>query len=94
MAASMTLIMIPYAENVLIFVEDMVGGETHWLDVSLGEEISHTFCTTCFKGSMGNYMATILYHLFLYEVYHIIYWSTWGMPLMSHWEEIYYELPS
>ena len=60
MAASMTLIMIPYAEDVLIVVGNMIGGETHWLDVSLGEEISHTFCTTCFKGSMGDDMATIV----------------------------------
>ena len=52
MAASMISIMIPYVEDVLIFVGSMVGGEIHWLDVSFGEVISHTFCTTCFKGSM------------------------------------------
>ena len=51
-AASMTLIMIPYAKGVLIFVGNMIGRKTNWLDVSLGEEISHAFCTTCFKGSM------------------------------------------
>ena len=61
----------------------MVGGETHWLDVSLGKEISHNFCTTCFKGSMGEDMATIVDHLFLYEVGHMIVW-----------EELLYELPS
>ena len=37
MVASMTLIMIPYAEDVITFVGDMVGGETHMLDVSLGK---------------------------------------------------------
>ena len=72
----------------------MIGGETHWLDVSFGEEIPHTFCTTCFKGSMGKGMATILDHLFLYEVGHMIVWSTWDIPLMRIWEDIFYELPS
>ena len=84
MEASMTLIMIPYAED-QIFVGNMIGGETHWLDVSLGEEISHTFCTTCFKGSMEDDMATIGDHLFLYEVEHMIVWNTWDMPLMGNW---------
>ena len=68
MAASMILLMIPHAEDVLIFVGNMVGGETHLLGVSLGEESPYIFCTTCSKGSMGNYMATIVYHLFLYDV--------------------------
>ena len=94
MAASMISIMIPYAEDVLVFFGSMIRGETHWLDVSFGEEISHTFCTTCFKGSMGNDMATIVDHLFLNEVDHMIVWSTWDMPLMSNWEDIFYELPS
>ena len=84
MAASMTLIMIPYAKNVLIFVEDILGGDTHWLDVSLGEEISHTLCTTCFKGSMGKNMATIVDHLLLYEVDHMIVWSTWDMLVIHN----------
>ena len=39
-------------------------------------------------------MATIVYHLFLYEVGHMIVWSTWDMPLMIIWEELFYELPS
>ena len=94
MAASMTLIMIPYAENVLIFVEDMVGEKKHWFDISLGNEISHTFFTTCFKGSMGDDMATIVDHLSLYEVGHMIVGSTWDMPLMRILEELFYELPS
>ena len=66
MAAIMISIMIPYAEDGIIFVGNMVGRKTHWWDVSLGEEISHTFCTTCFRGSMGKDMATIVDHLFLY----------------------------
>ena len=53
MVASMILIMIPYVSIVLIFIGIMIRGETHWLDVSFGEEDSHTFCSTCSKGSMG-----------------------------------------
>ena len=94
MEASMTLIMIPYAEDVLTFVRNVVGGETHFLDVFLGEESPYFFCTTCSKGSMRNYMATITYHLFLYNMDHMFGWSTWSMLLMSHWEEPFYELPS
>ena len=93
MAASMTLIMIPYAEDVLIFVGSMVVGETHLLDVSLGKEISYTFCTTCSKGSMGDHMATIAHHLSLYDVDHMIVCITGSMPLMGILEELHYELP-
>ena len=38
-------------------------------------------------------MATIAYHLFLYDVDHMFGWSTLGMPIMSNWEELFYELP-
>ena len=72
----------------------MVGGEAHLLDVSLWGENPYNFCTTCSKGSMGNYMATIVYHLFLYDGDHMFGWSTWIMPLMNRWEEPFYELPS
>ena len=61
------------------------------LDVSLGKEISYIFSTTCSKGSMGYYMATMIYHLFLCKVSHII---VWDMPLISIWEEFSYGLPS
>ena len=91
MVASMTLIVIPYVDDVLIIVGDMIGGMTHWLDVSIGNETSHT--SSCFKGSMGHYMAAIVYHLFPYGVSHTIDLSLWGEPLMSMWEEFFYELP-
>ena len=42
---------------------------------------------------MGNDMATILDKFFLYEVIHMIFWSTWDMPLMDIWEEHFYESP-
>ena len=47
-----------------------------------------------FKGSMGDDMATTTDHLFPYDVGHVISWSTWDIPLMGTWEEIFYELPS
>ena len=37
MAASMILLMIPHAEDVLIFMGGIFGGEAHLFDVSLGE---------------------------------------------------------
>jgi len=39
-------------------------------------------------------MATIVDHLSLYELDHMIVWRTWDIPLMSIWEELFYELPS
>ena len=39
-------------------------------------------------------MASIVDHLFLYEVDHMSDWSTWSMPLMRYFEDLYYELPS
>ena len=70
MEASMTLIMIPYVDDVLIIVGDMTGGMTHWLDVSVGNETSHI--SSCFRRSMGHYIATKLYHLFPYQMSHMI----------------------
>ena len=37
------IIMIPFADVVLSFMESMIGGETHWVDVFFGKEDSHTF---------------------------------------------------
>ena len=31
-----SLVLIPYVDDVLISVGDMIGGMTHWLDVSIG----------------------------------------------------------
>jgi len=89
MVASMTLIVIPYVDDVLIIVGNLIGGLTHWLYVSIGNETSHT--SSCFKGSIGNYMAATLYHLFPYEGSHMIDLCLWEEPLT--WEEFFYELP-
>ena len=91
MAASMILIMVPYVDDVLIIVGHMIGGKTHGLDVSIGNETSHT--SSCFRKSMGHYMAATLSHLFPYEVIHMVDLSLWEEPLMSMWEDFFYELP-
>ena len=44
------------------------------MDVSLGEEDSHTFCITCSNGSMGYDMDSIVKKNFLDEVGHRIDW--------------------
>ena len=41
MTTSMVLIMVHYVDVVFVFVESVIGGMAHWLDVSLGGEISH-----------------------------------------------------
>ena len=91
MEASMTLIMIPYVDDVLIIAGNMIGGMTYWLDVSIGNETSHN--SSCFRSSMGHCMAATIYHLFPYELSHMIDLSLWEKPLMSMWEEFFYELP-
>ena len=40
---------------------------------------------------MGHYMSTTLYHLFPYEISHMIDLCLWEEPLI--WEEFFYELP-
>ena len=89
MAASMTFIMIPYVDDVLIIFGDMIGGMTHRLDVSIGNETSNIY--SCFKGSMGHYMAATLHHLFPYEGSHMIDLCLWEEPLT--WKKFFYELP-
>ena len=57
----------------------------------LMEGVSHSFCTTCFNGSMRYYMATMVDHLFLCEVSHMF---VGDMPLLCIGEEFFYGLPS
>ena len=71
MAASMMLILAPYA-TIPILMRSMVGRETHWLGVSLGGDESLSFCSECSKGSMIDVMATIPGQLLFYEVSHVI----------------------
>ena len=49
MTASRVLIMVPYVDVFFILVGSMIGGMPHWLDVSLGGEISHIICITCYN---------------------------------------------
>ena len=76
------LIMISFVDMVLILIESMIG-ETHWLDVSLGKEISHTFFIACSKGSMRNDMATTSRHLFFHDMGHSIDWIPYGDDFLS-----------
>ena len=65
-----------------------MGGETHWVIMSVEGENSHTLCTTCSKGSMGDGMATIAAHLFPYEVIHMMNM----MPYDDDFQLITYEM--
>ena len=78
MAPSIILIMVPYVDVVSILIGRMIRGETHWMDVSFGEENSHIFCSTCSKGSMGYDMATTTKHLSLYVEGHEIDGMIWA----------------
>ena len=71
MAAIMILLMVPLVDIAIDFLGSMIGGETHWVNVSLEGENSHTLCTTCYKGSMGDGMATTATPLFPYKVSHM-----------------------
>ena len=78
MTASMVLIMVHYVVVVFLFVERMIGGMAHFMDVSLGGEISHIICIACSNGSMREHMATTTKHLFPFEVSHMIDWIPYG----------------
>ena len=75
MAASMILSLALYDAIISIFMRSMVGREAHWMDVSLGRENLHIFCSTCSKGSVGDDMVTTTKHFSLYEVSHRIEWT-------------------
>ena len=67
----MILLMVPLVDIARASLGSMIGGETHWVNVSLEGEKSHTLCTTCSRGSMGDGMATTEAHFFPYEVIHM-----------------------
>ena len=91
MAASILLVMIPQVEYVLIFVGGIVGGKAHLLNVPLGEGVPHSYCIACFHGSMRFGMATMMNHLSLCKVSHML---VGDMPLICIGEEIFYGFPS
>ena len=88
--ASMIIIMVPYDENFLT-LGSMVGGEIHWWVVSLGKGSPHSFCTTCFHGSMRYCMATMIDHLPLCTLSHMF---VGNMPLICTREDFFYGFPS
>ena len=61
-------IIIPLAGVVFILMGDIMLSEAHGLNVSFWEGDSHIFCSTCSKGNMGGFVATIAKYLFLLEV--------------------------
>ena len=75
MAASMVLLMVPYVSIVPAFMRSMLGRETHWMDVSFGRKYLHIICSTCYKGSMGDNMATTATNVSIYEGGHRIEWT-------------------
>ena len=98
----MILLMVPLIDIARDFLGSMIGRETHWVNVSFEGEIPHTFCTTCSKGNMGNYMVTLTTHLSPYEVSHmmeempyddefqlIIYGNTWASLICGVGGEIF-----
>ena len=91
MVASILLIMIPQAEDVLIFVGGIVGGKAHLLNVPLGEGVHHSFFIACFNGSMRFCMATMIDHLSLCKVSHMF---VGNMPLICFGEDFFYGFPS
>ena len=51
MTACMVFIMVHYVAVVFVFVESMIGGMAHWLDVSFGGEISHIIALHVLMGA-------------------------------------------
>ena len=83
MATYVSLVMIPYIDDVLILIMGMIGGRMQGLNVSLGSEILHVSYASCFMENIGKTMIATLDILFPYEVSH---WH-----LMSTWEENFME---
>ena len=47
MVAYVSLIMIPYIDDVLIIIVGMIGGMMHGLNVPIGSEILHIYYASC-----------------------------------------------
>ena len=89
----MTLIMIPYVDDVFIIVVGVIGEMTHGLDVPIRDEILHIYYVSYFKENIAQSMISTLDLLFPYGMSHLGNLSIWETPLKSMWEEFFYELP-
>ena len=58
-----------------------------------GRENLHVSYATCFREKIGKSMISILDLLIPYGMSHLGKLSTWEVPLMSVWEDFFYELP-
>ena len=82
------LILIRHDDDALIFVGNMIGGMTHWLSVSIGNETSHIY--SCFKRRIEHYMVATLYLLFLDAKVHMGDLCLWEKPLT--WENLWQDM--
>ena len=87
------VVLVPYIDDVLVLFMGMIGGWMKGLDVSFGREILHGYYVSNVWERIGPSMITTLGLLFPYGKSHLRNLSTWEVPLMSRWEEYFYELP-
>ena len=88
-----SLVLIPYIDDVLIIFMVMIRGRMEGLDVPFGREILHGSYVSYFWESIGPSMIATLGLFFPYGMSHLGNLSTWEVPLMSRWEEFFYKLP-
>ena len=83
MTASVSFILIPYIDDVLIIVVGMIGGMTYGLYVPIGSEILHISYASCFREKIGQHMIATLGLLFPYGMSHLVNLNIWEEHFMD-----------
>ena len=83
MAVYVSLVLIPYIDDVLILIMGMNGGRMHGLNMPIGREILHVSYASCFRHNIGRTMIATLYLLLPYEMSHLHLMSTWEEHFME-----------
>ena len=85
MAAYVSLVLIPYIDDVFILIIGMNEGRMQGLNMPFGRDILHVSYSSCFMEKIGQTMIATLDLFLPYEMSHLHLMSTWEEHFMEGW---------
>ena len=83
MESYVSLVLIPYINDVLIIILGMIGGRMQGFNIPIRRDILHVSYASCFKENIGQTMIATLDLFLPYEVSHLHLMSTWEDNFME-----------
>ena len=81
MVVNVSLIFIPYVDDVFIIIVGIRGGMAHELELFTGSEISNIAYAPCFSNNIRYYVVATIDFLLAYDASHLANLDTWEEEL-------------